>query len=55
MNDQAKKVLSRLQNLCAKQECCSGDMMTKAVKALDGDRGQAAEVVEALIKEKPRL
>ena len=52
MNDQAKKVLSRLQNLCAKQECCSGDMMTKAVKALDGDRGQAAEVVEALIKEK---
>ena len=52
MNDQAKKVLSRLQNLCARQECCSCDMMTKAVKALDGDRGQAAEVVEALIKEK---
>lgn len=52
MNDQAKKVLSRLQNLCAKQECCSADMMSKATKALDGDRAQAAEVVEALIKEK---
>lgn len=52
MNDQAKKVLSRLQNLCARQECCSSDMMTKAAKALDGDRTQAAEVVEALIKDK---
>ena len=52
MNDQAKKVLSRLQNLCAKQECCSADMMSKATKALDGDRARAAEVVEALIKEK---
>jgi len=52
MNDQAKKVLSRLQNLCAKQECCSADMMSKATKALDGDRAGAAEVVEALIKEK---
>lgn len=52
MNDQAKKVLIRLQNLCARQECCSSDMMTKAAKALDGDRAQAAEVVDALINEK---
>ena len=51
MNDEAKKVLGRLQNLCAKQECCSADMMQKALKALDYDRQTAEEVVAALVKD----
>ena len=49
MNDAAKKVLGRLQNLCAKQECCSADMLQKALKALDFDRAAAGEVVDALV------
>ena len=51
MNDAAKKVLCRLQNLCAKQECCSADMLQKALKALDFDRAAAEEVVAALVKD----
>ena len=49
MNDAAKKLLGRLQNLCAKQECCSADMLQKAIKALDYDRAAAQEVVDALV------
>lgn len=52
MNDEAKKVLSRLENLCAKQECCSQDMLQKALKALDYDTAAAREVVDYLIKDK---
>ncbi len=51
MNDEAKKVLGRLQNLCAKQECCSADMLQKALKALDFNRSAAEEVVAALVKD----
>lgn len=51
MNDAAKKVLDRLQNLCAKQECCSADMMQKALKSLDFDRAAAQEVVGALVRD----
>lgn len=45
-------MLGRLQNLCAKQECCSADMLQKALKALDFDRAAAQEVVDALVKDK---
>ncbi len=45
-------MLDRLQNLCAKQECCSADMLQKALKALDYDRAAAQEVVDALVKDK---
>lgn len=51
MDEQAKKLLSRLQNLCAKQECCSADILQKALKALDFDRAAAEEVVAALVKD----
>ena len=52
MDEAAKKLLYRLQNLCAKQECCSADMLQKALKALDFDRAAAQEVVDALVKDK---
>ena len=51
MTDAAKKLLDRLQNLCAKQECCSADMLQKALKALDYDRAAAQEVVDALVSD----
>ena len=51
MDDQAKKLLGRLQNLCAKQECSSADMLQKALKALDYDRAAAEEVVAALVRD----
>ena len=51
MDEAAKKLLGRLQNLCAKQECCSADMLQKALKALDFDRAAAQEVVDALVKD----
>lgn len=31
---QSQKILSRLQTICARQECCSSDMYTKALKRL---------------------
>jgi len=52
MDEAVKKLLGRLQNLCAKQECCSADMLQKALKALDFDRATAQEVVDALVKDK---
>ena len=51
MTDEAKKLLDRLQNLCARQECCSADMLQKALKALDYDRAAAQEVVDALVSD----
>ena len=51
MTDAAKKLLDRLQNLCAKQECCSADMLQKALKSLDYDRAAAQEVVDALVSD----
>ena len=49
MDQRAKKVLDSLQNLCSKREYCRKDIMAKALKALDGDAGAAAEVVESLV------
>lgn len=51
MDEAAKKLLDRLQNLCAKQECCSADMMQKALKALEFNRTAAEEVVASLVRD----
>lgn len=47
-----KKVLERLERLCARAEHCSADIRRKALKALEGDEAAASQVVEKLIKEK---
>lgn len=52
MDENRKKVLGRLQSLCAKREYCRSDIMSKAVKLLEGDREAAELVVEALVKDK---
>lgn len=44
-----EKILSRLQKLCAGQECCSKDVYAKALKALEGDAEAASEVVGSLV------
>ena len=49
MDDRAKKVLDSLQGLCSRQECCTSDLLGKAVRRLDGDRAAAEEVVQALV------
>ena len=44
-----EQVLTYLQNLCAKRECCRSEILKKAEKALEGDRAAAQEMLEALV------
>ena len=48
MDEEMKKVLARLEAQCAKREYCSADVLSKAVKALNGDTDRALEVLESL-------
>ena len=52
MEEKTKKVLGSLQTLCARREYCSADMYAKALSRLDGDERAAAEVVEALVRDR---
>ena len=52
VNEKTAKVLSRLQALCSRQECCSSDVMKKALKALDGDEDAASAVVAELVHDR---
>ena len=47
-----EKVLTYLQDLCVKRECCRSEMLKKAEKALDGDRAAARSMLEALEAER---
>ena len=46
------KVLNTLQARCSRSECCSRDMRTKALKALDGDEEAADRIVASLVADK---
>lgn len=52
MEENVKKVLSRLQGQCSKREYCSKDILAKAVKLLEGDETAAREVLDSLIEDK---
>jgi len=52
MISEKDKLLSHLQNLCARKEYCSSEIFRKAVKALDGDESLAAEIVSSLVEDK---
>lgn len=52
MDEKAGKILSKLQNQCAKREYCRSDVFAKALKALDGDRAAADEIVESLVADR---
>ena len=57
MDEVQKKILSRLQNLCARQECCTRDLLSKAQKALAAREGYIAapdaaqRIVAALVED----
>ena len=51
MDERSGKVLSRLENQCARREYCRSDVMAKAIKALEGDAEAAEEVVASLVKD----
>ena len=46
------KILNNLRRQCSRREYCTADVLKKAEKALEGDKGKAAEVVKALVQEK---
>ena len=50
-SDDEKRVLTRLQGLCAKAEYCTHDIYMKALKGLEGDREAAARIVDSLVKD----
>ena len=50
MDERSKKVLKTLENQCAKREYCRKDVRDKALKALEGDRDAAEEVVASLVE-----
>ena len=52
ISDDAKKVLQKMEALCARKEYCSSDIYKKVLKVLDGDEEKASEVMAALVKEK---
>lgn len=52
MEEKVKKVLARMQNLCARREYCEKDIHEKVLKALDGDEKSASEVMESLVADK---
>ena len=47
-----EQVMTYLQNLCAKRECCRSEILKKAEKALEGDRAAAQEMLEALVADR---
>ena len=46
------RTLARLQKLCAKAEYCRADVYRKALKALEGDAGEASRLVHSLVEER---
>lgn len=52
MDERSNKVLSSLQRLCSRQECCSKDVYAKALKKLEGDAEAAREILESLKSER---
>lgn len=46
------KVLPYLQNICAKREYCSSEILKKAVTALEGDREAAQQMLDSLVADR---
>ena len=47
-----EQVLTYLQDLCVKRECCRSEMQKKALKALDGDGAAAQEILDSLVADR---
>jgi len=46
------RLLSNLQRLCSRKECCTSELRAKALKALEGDRVAAEEIISSLVSDK---
>ena len=46
------KVLNNLRRQCSRREYCSSDIIRKAEKALEGDKGKAEKVLKVLVEER---
>lgn len=51
MKEESRKILARLEALCAKTEYCRSDIFRKALKA-SGDSTEAAEITDSLMKDR---
>lgn len=51
-SDDKKKILSRLQALCARKEYCESDMYRKALKLVEGDAAAASELLASLVEDR---
>ena len=49
--EEYSKVLDRLQARCSKRECCSSDVLRKALTAFEGDRVLAGKLLDSLVEE----
>ncbi len=52
MDEKGKRVLNRLQAMCARREYCLADIRKKAAERLDGDKDAAEEIVSMLVKDR---
>lgn len=46
------RILNNLRRQCSRREYCSTDILSKALKSLEGDREAAEKVVDTLVEEK---
>lgn len=46
------RILNNLRRQCSRREYCSTDILSKALKSLEGDRESAEKVVDTLVEEK---
>ena len=51
-SDDKKKLLSKLQALCARKEYCESDIYRKALKLADGDAEAASELLSSLVEDR---
>lgn len=51
-SDEKKKILSKLQALCARKEYCEGDIYRKALKLAEGDDATASELLSSLVADR---
>lgn len=51
-SDEKKKILSKLQALCARKEYCEGDIYRKALKLAEGDDAVASELLASLVTDR---
>ncbi len=47
-----QSVTERLRMRCSRREYCTGDVFSKALKALEGDREAASQIVETLVRDR---